>query len=139
MAEQKGVGKEYNPDDFSKPAQEAGDGSRAHKWVGLAVVVLLVAGGGFFLFGMEDGATSNGITGATIVAYCVDSDGGYNRFTRGITVGTYYLNYGEGEYTDSCAGDENKLTEYYCKNDLVVYTTEPCPEGMVCQDGICMT
>jgi hypothetical protein len=136
MVDKKGFGKEYNPDDFSKPATEA-EGSKKHLWIGAAVIALLVVGAGIFFFGGGDSGVS--VTGATISAYCVDSDGGYNRFTQGITAGTYYLDYDESEFTDKCAGDENKLTEYYCKNDLIVYTTEPCPEGMLCSNGICTT
>jgi hypothetical protein len=135
----KGIGKEYNPDDFSKPVQEAG-GSKKHTAIGVAVIlVVALAGAGVFLINGNSGGDSNGITAATIVAYCADSDGGYNRFTKGVAVGTSALDYSEGEWKDKCAGEGNKLTEYYCKNDLVVFTTEPCPEGMVCTDGICTT
>ncbi|PIN78882.1 hypothetical protein COV16_05470 [Candidatus Woesearchaeota archaeon CG10_big_fil_rev_8_21_14_0_10_34_8] len=136
MADNKGFGKEYKPDDFSKPAKEVGGDSKVFLYVGIAVIALVAILGSLYFFG-GFGKSSTDMVGATINAYCVDSDGGYNRYTKGVTAGTYYLDYGEDEFVDRCAGEENKLTEYYCKNDLVVFTTEPCPEGMLCTDGSC--
>lgn len=134
----KGIGKEYKSSDFSQPPSEAIGSSKIFLYVGISIaVVALIIGGLFFIkgFGKIGG---EGLTGSTVVAYCSDTDGGYNRFTKGVAEGTYYLDYNVGEYMDKCTiSEENKLTEYYCKNDLVVYATEPCPDGMSCQDGIC--
>lgn len=140
MAGEKRFGKEYKAEDFAQPAKEVGSDSRTFLYVGLAVLALAAIVGGVFLFGAAGKFLgADGLTGATTIqAYCVDSDGGYNRFTKGLAAGIYYLNYEEGEYVDSCAsGEENKLTEYYCKNDLIVFSTEPCPQGLVCSEGIC--
>ena len=140
MTDEKGVGKDYDPTEFSQPAVQAssGGGSKVFLYVGISVVVIALIVGGLFLGGVFKGSTES-LTGATVVtAYCTDSDGGYNRFTKGVAEGTYYLNYQVGTFMDECAsGEENKLTEYYCKNDLIVYATEPCPQGMTCVDGIC--
>lgn len=141
MAGEKRFGKEYKAGDFDKPTTEIKGGSRTFLYVGLAVFVLAAVAGGVFLLDASGKLRSgDGLTGATTIqAYCVDSDGGYNRFTKGIAAGIYYLNYEDGEFVDSCAsGEDNKLTEYYCKNDLVVYSTEPCPQGLLCQDGVCI-
>ncbi len=137
--ERKGVGKEYNASEFSQPATEVGAGSsKIYLYVGISVVVLAAIIGGLFLLGGAGKGTDSGLTGSTITAYCSDTDGGYNRFTKGVTQGTYYLDYSSGDFMDYCQeADENKLTEYYCKNDLVVYTTEPCPDDLTCKDGIC--
>ena len=139
--ESKGVGKEYNASEFSQPATEAGAGSsKVYLYVGLSIVVLAaIVGGLFFLGGFSSGGnTDSGLTGSTITAYCSDTDGGYNRFTKGVANGIYYLDYSTGDFMDHCEdNDANKLTEYYCKNDLVVYTTEPCPDGLTCESGIC--
>lgn len=139
MADDKGIGKDYNPAEFSKPAVHAGASSKIYWYVGICVVVVALIVGGLFFSGVFKGIPAKSLTGATVVtAYCTDTDGGYNRFTKGVAEGTYYLNYAEGTYMDECAsGEENKLTEYYCKNDLIVYATEPCPQGMTCVDGIC--
>lgn len=139
MADDKGVGKDYNPAEFSNPAVHAGASSKIYWYVGICVVVVALIVGGLFFSGVFKGMPSKSLTGATVVtAYCTDTDGGYNRFTKGVAEGTYYLNYAEGTYMDECAsGEDNKLTEYYCKNDLIVYATEPCPQGMTCVDGIC--
>lgn len=139
MAESKGVGKEYNASEFSQPATEVGGSSKVYLYVGISVVVLaVIVGALFFLGGFNSIGTDSGLTGSTITAYCSDTDGGYNRFTKGVAQGIYYLDYSSGEFMDHCEDtDENKLTEYYCKNDLVVYTTEPCPDGLACADGIC--
>lgn len=137
-SDNKGIGKEYKSSDFSQPPSEAIGSSKIFLYVGISIaVVALIIGGLFFIkgFGKIGGEE---LTGSTVVAYCSDSDGGYNRFTKGVAEGTYYLDYKAGQYMDECATtEENKLTEYYCKNDLVVYATEPCPDGMSCQDGIC--
>src|SRR3989338_5568191 len=144
MAESdKGIGKAYNPAEFSQPAAEAASGgsSKIFLYAGIGVGVLaVIVVGLFFLCGFGTTGESN-VTGATVItSHCSDTDGGYNRFTKGVAEGTYYLDYSEGTYMDECAaGEDNKLTEYYCKGDLVVYATEPCAEGMTCQDGICMT
>lgn len=142
MAEEdKGVGKAYNPSEFSQPAVEAGSsGSKMFLYVGISVVVVAVIVAGLFFAGGFGKGNSSDLTGATVItAYCADTDGGYNRFTKGVSEGTYYLDYKNGQFMDTCAaGEDNKLTEYYCKNDLVVYATEPCPDGMACQDGICV-
>jgi hypothetical protein len=131
----KSFGKEYNPNDFKQPEKEAGNDSKAGTYIGVAaVLIILIVGGAWWYMG----STKDQVGAAVINAYCVDSDGGYNRGTKGLTAGTYYLDYGEDEFVDKCAGDENKLTEYYCKNDLVVFTTEPCPEGQLCSDGVCV-
>jgi len=141
MTDDKGVGKDYDPTEFSQPAVQAGDssGSKIFLYVGISVVVIALIVGGLFLGGVFKQGSSQSLTGATVItAYCTDSDGGYNRFTKGVAEGTYYLDYQDGTFMDECAsGEENKLTEYYCKNDLVVYVTEPCPDGMTCTDGIC--
>ncbi len=137
---EKRIGKEYKAEDFAQPAKELKSNSRTFLYVGLAVFVLAAVVGGVFLLGLSEKFRGvDGLTGATTIhAYCVDSDGGYNRFTKGVVAGIYYLNYEEGEYVDTCAsGEENKLTEYYCKNDLIVFSTEPCPQGMLCQNDIC--
>ncbi|MEK6920542.1 MAG: hypothetical protein AABX82_01560 [Nanoarchaeota archaeon] len=139
--ENKGIGKAYNPSEFSQPAVEAGSsGSKVFLYVGISVVVVAVIVAGLFFAGGFGKSGASDLTGATVItAYCSDTDGGYNRFTKGVADGTYYLNYKSGQFMDECAaGEENKLTEYYCKNDIVVYATEPCPDGMVCQDGICV-
>lgn len=140
MGNEKGIGKEYDPSEFSQKATEAssGGGSKVFLYVGISVVVLaLIVGGLFLIKGFGKGSTSD-LRGSAITAYCSDTDGGYNRFTKGVAEGTYYLDYQTGNFMDECAsGEENKLTEYYCKNDLVVYATEPCPDGLTCQDGIC--
>ncbi len=142
MAEEdKGIGKAYNPSEFSQPAVEAGSsGSKVFLYVGISVAVVAVIVAGLFLVGGFSKGGSSDLTGATVItAYCSDTDGGYNRFTKGVSEGTYYLDYQSGQFMDACAaGEDNKLTEYYCKNDLVVYATEPCPDGMACQDGICV-
>lgn len=139
MGSEKGIGKEYDPSEFSQPAAEAGSGggSKVFLYVGISVVVLaVIVGGLFFLKGW--GKESSELTGSTVTAFCSDTDGGYNRFTKGVAEGTYYLDYKTGQFMDECApNEENKLTEYYCKNDLVVYATEPCPDGLTCLDGIC--
>lgn len=139
MGNEKGIGKEYDPSEFSQKATEASSGgsSKVFLYVGISVVVLaVIVGGLFFLKGW--GKERSGLTGSTVTAYCSDTDGGYNRFTKGVAEGTYYLDYQTGNFMDECAAsEENKLTEYYCKNDLVVYATEPCPDGLTCQDGIC--
>ncbi len=140
MGQEKGIGKEYNPSEFSQPATSA-DGAHSNKiywYVGgaVGVVALLIVG----LFFMGGFGMSKDLAGQStlVTAYCSDTDGGYNRFTKGVADGTYYLGYEVGQYMDECAaGEDNKLTEYYCKNDLIVYATEPCPAGMTCQDGIC--
>lgn len=140
MGQEKGIGKEYNSSEFSQPARSA-DGAQSNKiywYVGGAVgVIALLVIGLFFMggFGMSKDLAGQ----STMVrAYCSDTDGGYNRFTKGVAEGTYYLNYESGQFMDECAaGEANKLTEYYCKNNLVVYATEPCQAGMTCQDGIC--
>ncbi len=139
MADGKGVGKDYNPSDFSqKPAESGEDSSKVYMYVGLSVVLLAVVIGGIFFFSGFGKSSGIDLTGSTVVAFCSDTDGGYNRFTKGVASGTYYLDYHSGEFMDACeANDENKLTEYYCKNDLVVYATEPCPEGLTCTNGIC--
>lgn len=140
MGQEKGIGKEYNPADFSQPATatDAGHSNKIYWYVGgaVGVIALLVVG----LFLMGGFGMSNDLAGQSTVvtAYCSDTDGGYNRFTKGVADGTYYLDYQAGQFMDECAaGEDNKLTEYYCKNNLVVYATEPCPAGMTCQDGIC--
>lgn len=138
--ESKGVGKKYNASEFSQPATEAGTSSpKVYLYVGISVAVLaVIVGGLFFLGGFEGKTTDSELTGSTITAYCSDTDGGYNRFNKGVAQGIYYLNYSSGNFMDFCEEtDANKLTEYYCKNDLVVYTTEPCPDGLKCADGIC--
>ena len=138
----KGIGKAYNPAEFSQPAAEASGGSsKIFLYAGIGVGVLAVIVVGLFFLGGFGSTGENNATGATVItARCSDTDGGYNRFTKGVAEGTYYLNYNEGTYMDECTfGEENKLTEYYCKGDLVVYATEPCAEGMVCQDGVCVT
>lgn len=143
MAEgNKGIGKAYNPAEFSQPAAEASGGSSKiflYAGIGVGVLAIIVVGL-FFLGGFGRTGESN-VTGATVItAQCSDTDGGYNRFTKGVAEGTYYLDYSDGTFMDSCATEEgNKLTEYYCKGDLVVYATEPCAEGMTCQDGVCVT
>ncbi len=140
MTDEKGVAKDYDPAEFSQPAvQPGGSSSKIFLYVGISVVVIALIIGGLFLGGVFKKGTTDSLTGATVVtAYCTDTDGGYNRFTKGVAEGTYYLNYQTGSFMDECAsGEENKLTEYYCKNDLVVYATEPCPEGMTCTGGIC--
>jgi hypothetical protein len=140
MTDEKGVGKDYNPAEFSQPAVQASSGSsKIFLYVGISVVVVGLIVAGLFFGGVFKGTSSETLTGATVVtAYCTDTDGGYNRFTKGVAEGTYYLDYSEGTFMDECAsGEENKLTEYYCKNDLVVYATEPCPQGMTCVEGIC--
>ncbi len=133
-------GKEYKARDFEQPAKEVGGNSRTFLYLCLAVFVLAVIVGGAFLLETSGKLQwSKSLTGATTIqAYCVDSDGGYNRFTKGIAAGIYYLDYKQGEYVDACSsGEDNKLTEYYCKNDLIVFSTEPCPQGLLCQEGIC--
>ncbi len=139
MSDEKGVGKDYDPTEFSQPAVQAGGSSKMFVYVGISIVVIGLIIAGLFFGGIFKGGASESLTGATVVtAYCTDTDGGYNRFTKGVAEGTYYLDYSEGTFMDECAsGEENKLTEYYCKNDLIVYATEPCPEGMSCVDGIC--
>ena len=144
MAESdKGIGKAYNPAEFSQPAAEAASGgsSKIFLYAGIGVGVLAVIVVGLFFLGGFGTTGESNVTGATVItAHCSDTDGGYNRFTKGVAEGTYYLDYSEGKFMDECAsGEDNKLTEYYCKGDLVVYATEPCAEGMTCQDGICMT
>jgi len=132
----KGIGKEYNSSDFSKPPKEVG-GSKLFLYVGVGVLALVIIVGGLFL--LNNVRQSKAFIGAAVInAYCVDSDGGYNRYTRGVTAGTSAVDYGESEWVDKCAGEENKLTEYYCKNKMVAFTTEPCPEAMLCQEGICL-
>src|SRR3989338_3371428 len=139
----KGVGKAYNPAEFSQPAAEAASGgsSKIFLYAGIGVGVLAVIFVGLFFLGGFGSTGESNVTGATVItARCSDTDGGYNRFTKGVAEGTYYLDYSEGTYMDECSSsEENKLTEYYCKGDLVVYATEPCAEGMVCQDGVCVT
>jgi hypothetical protein len=131
----KSIGKEYNPDDFKEAPKEVGGKSKAGMYFGVAAVLILIVAGGAWYF---MGSHTDTVGAALIKAYCVDSDSGYDRFSKGITAGISSMDYTEGEWKDKCAGDENKLTEYYCKNDLVVFTTEPCPEEMVCSDGICV-
>lgn len=140
MTDEKGVAKDYDPAEFSQPAaQQSNSGSKIFLYVGISVVIVALIIGGLFLGGAFKKGATESLTGATVVtAYCTDTDGGYNRFTKGVAEGTYYLDYQTGTFMDECAsGEENKLTEYYCKNDLVVYATEPCPEGMTCTGGIC--
>ncbi len=139
----KGIGKAYNPAEFSQPAAEApsGGSSKIFLYAGIGVGVLAVIVVGLFFIGGFGSSAESNVTGATVItAHCSDTDGGYNRFTKGVAEGTYYLDYSEGTFMDSCATEEgNKLTEYYCKGDLVVYATEPCAEGMSCQDGVCVS
>ncbi len=139
----KGIGKAYNPAEFSQPAAEAASGgsSKIFLYAGIGVAVLAVIVVGLFFLGGFTSTEESNVTGATVItAHCSDTDGGYNRFTKGVAEGTYYLDYSEGKFMDECAsGEQNKLTEYYCKGDLVVYATEPCAEGMSCQDGVCIT
>lgn len=144
MAESdKGIGKTYNPAEFSQPAAEApsGGSSKIFLYAGIGVGVLAVIVVGLFFIGGFRSTGESNVTGATVItAHCSDTDGGYNRFIKGVAEGTYYLDYSEGTFMDECAaGEENKLTEYYCKGDLVVYATEPCAEGMTCQGGVCVS
>ncbi len=139
----KGIGKAYNPAEFSQPATASASGgsSKIFLYAGIGVGVLAVIVVGLFFIGGFGSTGESNVTGATVITtHCSDTDGGYNRFTKGVAEGTYYLDYNEGTYMDECsAGEENKLTEYYCKGDLVVYATEPCAEGMTCQDGVCVS
>jgi hypothetical protein len=132
-----GIGKEYKAEDFKQEAKEVGGKSHKGIFIGLFVVFTLAVAGAWFFMG-SDAIGEDRVGAALVNAYCVDSDDGYNRFSIGVTAGISSVDYSEGEWVDKCAGDENKLTEYYCKNDLVVFTTEPCPEGMLCADGICV-
>lgn len=74
----------------------------------------------------------------TIGQYCIDNDGGYNRSQKGTAEGTSSDTAKLGNYTDEC-NEEFYLKEYYCQNDMVVYKLEPCPENMICEEGICVT
>jgi hypothetical protein len=82
------------------------------------------------------------IVESTIVErQCTDSDGGNNRFVKGVTTGVGHLNVQRNDpfdFEDECWGIEgNLLNEYFCKGGLVYWETHiDCEYG--CLNGACL-
>lgn len=71
---------------------------------------------------------------------CTDSDNGMDYYVKGTTYGKDWASDDIVTKTDYCitGGDEaDMLTEYYCKENQVVYDTYKCPD--VCSEGECVT
>jgi hypothetical protein len=68
---------------------------------------------------------------------CVDRDEGNKPYVKGTITGLNY-NKEQKTLTDSCSG--NSLTEYYCSNNRITYTTVNCTtlgSGYICANGKC--
>ncbi len=88
--------------------------------------------GELYSFG-EDGLLG-GYSNATINVTCVDSDGGWDYYTKGNVSGVNAsgVNYA---YQDSCLSS-SYVTEYYCDGDSFTLTDWYCPNG--CSNGACV-
>ena len=80
--------------------------------------------------GCEDGACITRHLSATeeFEAECIDSDGGQDYFTKGVT---------NNNVEDYC-NDDSWLIEYFCEDNNVVSSIPySCPSG--CEDGVCIS
>jgi hypothetical protein len=75
-------------------------------------------------------------TTTTLMAPCVDPDGGRKYDLKSVNVSGYFQHnqtYGLG-LSEFCIGPE-KLREYYCESNVLRYQTYDC--GIMCDDGRC--
>jgi len=76
-------------------------------------------------------ADSSCTDGACVSKQCTDSDGGKSPLTFGTTTKL------PESKSDSCQ-DSSTVKEYYCLNNNIAFSLEPCPSGYGCDAGKCV-